>query len=206
MKFLKPASLAIAFFAVSSAHAATFETNFTGDNFVTGFEYTIDGATTTYALDQSGTKVENSSDNTNFNWRDATTLTIGAIDNGSNYEFIWTTEDAGGTGGFLADFTLNGTEYLSSDSSIWEVSTDGTNWVAASIVSTDPWGSNAPKGAGEAIDGNAQWIWSADAQNDNLVYVKASITSAVPEPSTYALMLGGLGLVGFMAARRRKTA
>jgi hypothetical protein len=30
--------------------------------------------------------------------------------------------------------------------------------------------------------------------------------SPVPEPSTYALMLGGLGLVGFMAYRRRKTA
>lgn len=28
----------------------------------------------------------------------------------------------------------------------------------------------------------------------------------VPEPSTYALMLGGLGMVGFMAYRRRKTA
>lgn len=27
--------------------------------------------------------------------------------------------------------------------------------------------------------------------------------TVVPEPSTYALMLGGLGLVGFMAARRR---
>ena len=30
--------------------------------------------------------------------------------------------------------------------------------------------------------------------------------AAVPEPSTYALMIGGLGLVGLMAARRRKQA
>ena len=32
------------------------------------------------------------------------------------------------------------------------------------------------------------------------------IATAVPEPATYALMLGGLGLVGFMASRRRKQA
>ncbi len=37
---------------------------------------------------------------------------------------------------------------------------------------------------------------------DNLKYTEVS---PVPEPSTYALMLGGLGMVGFMAYRRRKT-
>ena len=32
----------------------------------------------------------------------------------------------------------------------------------------------------------------------------ASVVTPIPEPSTYALMLGGLGLVGFMAMRRRE--
>jgi hypothetical protein len=38
---------------------------------------------------------------------------------------------------------------------------------------------------------------------DNLKYTTEAV-SPVPEPSTYALMLGGLGMVGFMAYRRRK--
>lgn len=33
--------------------------------------------------------------------------------------------------------------------------------------------------------------------------VSQSITAAVPEPETYAMMMAGLGLVGFMARRRR---
>jgi hypothetical protein len=36
--------------------------------------------------------------------------------------------------------------------------------------------------------------------------VSQSITAAVPEPETYAMMMAGLGLVGFMSRRRRQVA
>ena len=35
-------------------------------------------------------------------------------------------------------------------------------------------------------------------------YSIAAVAAPIPEPETYALMLGGLGLIGFMAARRRR--
>ncbi|VAW46629.1 hypothetical protein MNBD_GAMMA04-1985, partial [hydrothermal vent metagenome] len=41
---------------------------------------------------------------------------------------------------------------------------------------------------------------------DNFYSITEIQVSAVPEPATYALMLGGLGLVSFMAMRRRRTA
>ena len=36
--------------------------------------------------------------------------------------------------------------------------------------------------------------------------VITTVPAAVPEPETYALMLGGLGVVGFLATRRRNGA
>lgn len=44
---------------------------------------------------------------------------------------------------------------------------------------------------------------SGVASAESTGYTLNTVTSPVPEPSTIALMLGGLGLVGFMAMRRR---
>jgi hypothetical protein len=46
-------------------------------------------------------------------------------------------------------------------------------------------------------------VWSFDAATAQLSYATAA---AVPEAETYAMMLAGLGLVGFMVSRRRKLA
>ena len=63
-------------------------------------------------------------------------------------------------------------------------------------------------GAGDTLDFSV--YSSTDTANQNMFNLTAIPTSpavsAVPEPATYALMLGGLGFVGFMAARRRKQA
>lgn len=52
-------------------------------------------------------------------------------------------------------------------------------------------------------DSNLYWDVSYTYDLNGLDSLTATV-AAVPEPSTYAMMLGGLGLVGFMAARRRK--
>jgi len=56
------------------------------------------------------------------------------------------------------------------------------------------------------VSGNLpfQLVYGECCGGPAVLQVELPFTAAVPEPETYALMFGGLGLVGFMA-RRRKT-
>ncbi len=182
----------------TSANAVDFNTTFTGDDTVLSFSYAVNGGTVNnYDLSAlSGLNY----------WPTSTSLSLSGLASNNSYDFIWEIQNSGGPSGFLADFTLDSIQYLSStDSNIWSVSSDGITWSNVTSYGTnaitDPniWYSIS------TIDTNAEWIWDdSNATAGENLFIKASITSPVPEPSIYALMLGGLGLVGFMAAHRRK--
>lgn len=93
-------------------------------------------------------------------------------------EFIRVTVDYEIKPDEVFDITLNGKPWLTP--SYFGLIEDSDNILGVSLIGGD--------------DLNRVRAWLIDDLS----------VSAVPEPSTYALMLGGLGLVGFMAARRRK--
>ncbi len=50
------------------------------------------------------------------------------------------------------------------------------------------------------------WRWKLANPGPNPVDPGPNLVSPVPEPETYAMLLAGLGLLGFTAKRRKKSA
>jgi hypothetical protein len=81
----------------------------------------------------------------------------------------------------------------------------GTNITAAGVNQTDNWqltamglsaGTYVIEVAGKVV-GNGGGAFGSD------LTISPSAVAAVPEPETYGMMLGGLGLIGFIARRRK---
>jgi len=100
----------------------------------------------------------------------------------------------------------------------WTLAGAGFNF--SSVVNTSPAGAVDGNGAGllgglggtvvtNWAAGDTLWLRWTDVDNAGADHglaidnVSLSVTAAVPEPSTYGLLLAGLGAVGFMARRRR---
>lgn len=98
--------------------------------------------------------------------------------------------------GIMFDFDNEG-----SKATFWSLFDSSDSLIATGSLSTGNFDLSTYTGV-KSIEWNNNgnnWLFAVET----LTY---QTTSAVPEPSTYALMLGGLGLVGFMATRRRKQA
>jgi len=80
---------------------------------------------------------------------------------------------------------------------------DGLSGSNTQVASVNFGSSNGVLAVNNVAAGSYFWRVTGNADGTNGgVYLYASDTAPVPEPGTYAMMLAGLGLLGFIAKRR----
>jgi hypothetical protein len=133
---------------------------------------------------------------------------------GQNYYLHVFGYDQGGIAGFLGQFTLSGTDHvfanntdtLLTNTTDWQASSSG--WSSYSTPTSSGLNGGGAWGPRPGISSSATWIWSGDANDNDISYFSTVVTAtAAPEPSTILLLgIGGLGMMGMANAKRRKAA
>ena len=102
------------------------------------------------------------------------------------YTLSWIDAGRGNYGGPTETYQVSvGGNVLSTESVNY-----GAGWTAKSLTFTTA--------------GNTTLSFSGQTNYDATAFIdKVSVTTAVPEPETYAMLMAGLGLLGFIARRRK---
>jgi hypothetical protein len=191
-------TLATSFVGLSQVNAATLSGNLTVDDAFTAYISTSDSVLGSL-LTSSGSS----------QWGTAQSFST-TLAPGTNYFLhIAATDLYGPPSAFLGSFGLTGTEFkfangtqsLVSNATDWGVNASG---FGSSYITPYSYGKNGmgPWGTMGTIDSNAEWIWTGPSGTVGKAYFSTTVT-AVPELETYAMMLAGLGLMGFMVRRRK---
>jgi hypothetical protein len=124
-------------------------------------------------------------------------LTLDALGN-PNAVFIFRTGSTLGTAaGATVSFT-NG----SADNVFWQVGSSATIGVGTHFIGNIIAKESITLNTGALLNGRAIALNGAVTMDSNTIYAGLNAVSPVPEPHTYALMLAGLGLLGFTLRRK----
>ncbi|MCB5184033.1 PEP-CTERM sorting domain-containing protein [Methylobacillus gramineus] len=147
------------------------------------------------------------------NWSSTFSFSNAPLVAGQDYFLQVVATDWGRPEAFIGEFSLsdsgfifaNGTQHLLTNVNDWAAGNGpASSWEAPTGTPVDH-GNNgsSPWGSVSNISSEARWIWAPE-YGEGTAYFSTQLIAAIPEPSSYALMLAGLALVGFAGRKSNK--
>lgn len=147
------------------------------------------------------------------NWQQTYSFSGVQLTAGQTYYLQVVATDLGRPEAFIGEFNLSDSGFTFANGTQNQL-TNLTDWTAVAgpasswsnpTATPELRGTNgvSPWGVVNGVSSNAQWIW-ASSYGEGTAYFSTTITAAVPEPSSYALLIAGVAVLGAAARRSRK--